>query len=175
MIKSSRSRVKTKSSLPEKICHQFSLHEIIAATDNFNSNLIIGKIRTGVVYKGLLRDDLGTLVVAVKWFVRGQSGYTGLREFRNEVQLLCQLRHQNLFPLIGFCDDKDQLILVYNYMSNKYLYDRLHGTGHDPLTWKQRLEICIGAAHGLHYLHTGAKRAVIHRNINTQNILLDDQ
>ncbi|XVF81752.1 hypothetical protein PTKIN_Ptkin15bG0181500 [Pterospermum kingtungense] len=172
--KSHRSRVKAKSSLPEQLCREFSLDEIEAATYNFDSNLIIGKGGSGVVYKGFLDDGQRTLVVAVKRIQPGSSEHT--EEFRNEVQLLCQLRHQHLVPLIGFCDEEDEQILVYKYMSNGSLYDYLHGsTGRDPLPWKQRLEICIGAARGLHYLHTGAKRAVIHRDIKTKNILLDDQ
>lgn len=176
--KSAGNKVKlAKSSLPEQLIRQFSLDEIRAATYNFESNLIIGRGGSGVVYKGFLDDvDLGTSVVAVKRLVAARSsGHTGIEEFRNEVQLLCQLRHQHLVTLIGICDDKDELILVYNYMSNGSLYDCLHGIGRDPLPWKQRLEICIGVARGLHYLHTGAKRAVIHRDIKTKNILLDDQ
>ncbi|XVF81740.1 hypothetical protein PTKIN_Ptkin15bG0180300 [Pterospermum kingtungense] len=126
--------------------------------------------------KGYLDDGHGTSVVGVKRYMSGSLGHIALEQLQNEVQLLCQLRHDHLVSHIRFCDDKDQLILVYEYISNGSLYDCLHGsTGHDLLPWKQRLEICIGAARGLHYLHTGAKRAVIHHHIKTRNILLDDQ
>ncbi|XWS36841.1 hypothetical protein CRYUN_Cryun20dG0120400 [Craigia yunnanensis] len=170
-IKSPRSRVKAKSSLPEQLCRQFSLDEIRAATSNFDPNLVIGMGGSGVVYKGFIDD--GT-VVAFKRLMPESSRQKGL-ELQNEVQLLCQLHHQNLVSLIGFCDEKYEKILVYQHMSKGSLHDYLHGTGHDPLPWKQRLEICIGPARGLHYLHAGAKRAVIHRDIKTKNILLDDQ
>ncbi|OMP06670.1 hypothetical protein COLO4_07985 [Corchorus olitorius] len=172
-----RSRVKeaNESSLLEQLCRRFSLNEILAATFNFDSNLVIGRDGSGTVYKGFMDD--GNLVVAVKRlssFLLSRKEV--VEEFRNDVQLLCQLRHQHLVSLIGFCDEEDETILVYNYMTNGSLYDHLHGNnGYDPLSWKQRLEICIGAAWGLHYLHSGAKRAIIHRDIKTKNILLDDQ
>ncbi|OMP11303.1 hypothetical protein COLO4_03901 [Corchorus olitorius] len=179
-IKLPRSRAKSanEASLPEGLCRQFSLKEIRASTFNFDSKFVIGRGGSGDVYKGVM--DNGTLVVAVKRLKPRTSSRAreklGLEEFRNEVKLLCQLRHQHLIYLIGFCHEKDEKILVYNYMSNGSLYDRLHNSiGYDPLSWKQRLEICIGPARGLHYLRTGAKRAIIHRDIKTNNILMDGQ
>ncbi|KAK9013172.1 hypothetical protein V6N11_041191 [Hibiscus sabdariffa] len=170
-IKQPKSR--GESSLPQHLCRRFSLHHIRAATRNFDSKLVIGKGGSAVVYKGFF--DHGASVLAVKRFLVGSSMQKTLEDFRNEVQLFCQLRHQDIVPVIGFCDNEDEKIIVYNYMSQGSLFDNLHGTRHDPLPWKQRLEICIGVARGLHYLHAGAKRAVIHRDIKTRNILLDDQ
>ncbi|TYH63786.1 hypothetical protein ES332_D07G218500v1 [Gossypium tomentosum] len=168
------SKGKAKSSLPQHLYRRFSLHEIRVATKNFDSHLVLGKGSSAVVYKGFFDD--GASVFAVKYLQHGSSRQTMLEDFLNEAQLLCQLRHQHIVSLIGFCDEGDKIIIVYNYMSQGTLFDHLHGTGHhDPLPWKQRLEICIGVACGLHYLHTGAKRAVIHRDIKTKNILLDDQ
>ncbi|KAG4192817.1 hypothetical protein ERO13_A07G181180v2 [Gossypium hirsutum] len=172
-LKKKPSKGKAKSSLPQHLCRRFSLDEIRVATNNFDSHLVIGTGGSAVVYKGLFDD--GASVFAVKYFLLGSSRQKTLEDFRNEMQLLCQLRHQHILTLIGFCDEaEDEKVIVFNYMSNGSLFDHLHGTRYDPLPWKQRLEICIGAARGLHYLHVGAKRAVIHRDIKTKNILLDD-
>ncbi|GKV51060.1 hypothetical protein SLEP1_g57736 [Rubroshorea leprosula] len=97
----------------------------------------------------------------------------GVERFQNEEQLLCQLRHQNLVSLLGFCHEKDERILVYEHMTHRGLSDHLFGNA-DPPPWKRRLEICIGAARGLHYIHTGAKYAIIHHDPNCSNILLDE-
>ncbi|GKU97406.1 hypothetical protein SLEP1_g10555 [Rubroshorea leprosula] len=175
-------RGRKPSALPKGLCRQFSLAELKAATNNFDDDL---KIREGgfcPLYKGFI--DGGSLVVAVKRLSALSSGSAveeirigseeqGVEEFRNEVQVLCQLRHQNLVSLLGFCHEKDERILVYEHMTPGGLDDHLFKND-VPLPWKRRLEICIGVARGLHYLHTGAKHAIIHRGVKPSNILLDE-
>ncbi|GMI66226.1 MEDOS 2 [Hibiscus trionum] len=158
------------SLLPSDLCRRFSIIELKEATLNFDDQFIIGSGGFGNVYRG--RIDGGSTTVAIKRL--DSSSRQGFREFQTELELLSKLRHVNLVSLIGFCDDHGEMILVYEYMHRGTLRDHLYKTKNPPLPWKRRLEICIGAARGLQYLHAGVKHPIIHRDIKSTNILLDE-
>lgn len=151
-------------------CHEFTLGEITSATNNFNEDLVIGEGGFGKVYKGIVVLDGVVIDVAIK---RAKANSRqGFKEFQNEINFH-SFYHMNLVSLLGYCQESNELILVYEYMAEGSLCDHLYKKQKQPLSWNQRLEICIGAARGIHYLHTGRTTPVIHRDIKSANILLD--
>jgi serine/threonine protein kinase len=157
--------------VPDGFCREFSIHEILAATNDFSDSLVIGQGGFAKVYRGEI--DNGTRTVAIK---KSKSMSPELRkEFRDEILMVSRFRHSHLVSLIGYCETDDEMILVYEYMNGGTLDDNLHKFRVFPLCWVERLKISIGVARALDYLHTGTgiNNKVIHRDIKSSNILLD--
>ncbi|GJT79362.1 receptor like protein kinase S.2-like protein, partial [Tanacetum coccineum] len=160
-------------------CRVFSLAEIKLATNDFDDALVIGKGGFGKVYKGKFDFWQGIDVAIKRSNLNSNQGAT---EFWAEIEMLSKFRHSHIVSLLGYCEEVGtrEMILVYEYMPNGSLDDHLHEKRSDrsnssPLTWIQMLNICIGAARGLDYLHTGTsvQIRVIHRDVKSANILLD--
>ncbi|KAM7485625.1 hypothetical protein LguiA_001634 [Lonicera macranthoides] len=171
----------------EDLCRRFSLDDIKLATNNFDDSMVIGKGGFGTVYKGDIIDNNGAYTtVAFKRL--NPLSKQGAPEFWTEINMLSNFRHSHLVSLIGYCDHDNEMILVYEYMVRGTLADHLYKISKNnnsynnnignslPLSWVQRLKICIGAARGLEYLHTGTAilERVIHRDVKSSNILLDE-
>ncbi|KAG2666975.1 hypothetical protein I3760_15G090900 [Carya illinoinensis] len=138
-------------------------------TNNLAERNEIGSGAYGKVYRGLLSDGL---VVAIK---RAQQGSTqGLLEFKTEIELLSRVHHKNLVGLVGFCFEQGEQILIYKFMPNGTIRDSLLGKSSIYLDWNKRLYVALDSATGLAYLHEHANPSIIHRDVKSMNILLDE-
>ncbi|CAA2957373.1 Serine threonine kinase [Olea europaea subsp. europaea] len=150
----------------------FTFVTLANATDQFHDDNMLGKGGFGPVYKGKLADGKE---IAVKR-LSAASGQ-GMEEFMNEVDVISKLQHRNLVKLLGCCVDKDEKILVYEYMTNKSLDVFLFDTSHPLqkiLDWKKRFSIIEGIGRGLLYLHRDSILKIIHRDLKPSNVLLDN-
>ncbi|XP_059442343.1 calcium/calmodulin-regulated receptor-like kinase 1 [Corylus avellana] len=145
---------------------EYSYKDLQKATCNFTT--LIGQGAFGPVYRAKMSTGE---TVAVK--VLATDSKQGAKEFQTEVMLLGRLHHRNLVNLIGYCEEKGQHILIYVYMSKGSLASHLYSEKHEPLGWDLRAHIALDVARGLEYLHDGAVPPVIHRDIKSSNILLD--
>ncbi|KAK7376655.1 hypothetical protein VNO80_02069 [Phaseolus coccineus] len=166
-IESLGSNSKTK---PKKAsATSYSFRELATAARGFKEENLIGEGGFGKVYKGRL--STGQLVAIKQLRLDGES-HQGNREFVTEVLMLSLLHHSNLVKLFGYCTHGDQRLLVYEYMAmgslEQYLSEK------NPLGWRNRLKIGVGAARGLQYLHCVANPPVIYRDLKSANILLDN-
>ncbi|KAG6576951.1 putative receptor-like protein kinase, partial [Cucurbita argyrosperma subsp. sororia] len=146
---------------------KFSYKEIKKATDSFSTT--IGQGGYGTVYKAQFSEDL---VLAVKRM--NKVSEQGEDEFGREIELLARLHHRHLVALRGFCVEKHERFLVYEYMANGSLKDHLHAPGRTPLSWQTRIQIAIDVANALEYLHYYCDPPLCHRDIKSSNILLDE-
>ncbi|KAM7269237.1 hypothetical protein ACFE04_024734 [Oxalis oulophora] len=154
--------------MDEGVAYYIPLSELEEATNNFSKR--IGKGSFGPVFYGRMKDGKE---LAVKTMADPSSH--NAKQFVTEVALLSRIHHRNLVPLIGYCEEQHQRILVYEYMHNGTLRDHLHGTiNQQRLDWMARLCIAEDAAKGLEYLHTGCNPSIIHRDVKTSNILLNN-
>ncbi|KAK9989776.1 hypothetical protein SO802_030015 [Lithocarpus litseifolius] len=149
----------------------FDLESILIATNNFSNENKLGQGGYGPVYKGKLPNGQE---MAVKRLSSVSS--QGLQEFKNEVVLIARLQHRNLVKLYGYCIEGTEKILLYEYMPNKsldfFIFDQKQSV---LLDWEMRFNIIWGIARGLLYLHQDSRLRIIHRDLKTSNILLDQE
>ncbi|OAO95441.1 hypothetical protein AXX17_AT5G59060 [Arabidopsis thaliana] len=148
---------------------RFTYSEVMKMTNNFQR--VVGEGGFGVVCHGTIN---GSKQVAVK--VLSHSSSQGYKHFKAEVDLLLRVHHTNLVSLVGYCDEGDHVALIYEFMSNGDLRQHLSGNRSGSfINWGNRLRIALEAALGLEYLHSGCTPPIVHRDIKTTNILLDEQ
>ncbi|XP_007046368.2 PREDICTED: proline-rich receptor-like protein kinase PERK9 isoform X1 [Theobroma cacao] len=148
----------------------YTYEELAKATNGFSEQNLLGEGGFGAVYKGFLLDGRE---VAVKQLKIG--GGQGEREFKAEVEIISRIHHRHLVSLVGYCISENRRLLIYEYVPNNTLYFHLHaGEGRPVLDWATRVKIAAGAARGIAYLHEDCHPRIIHRDIKSSNILLDN-
>ncbi|CAN6997898.1 unnamed protein product [Brassica rapa subsp. trilocularis] len=187
-VTTSLGKSETRPSNPSIITkdRRITYPEVLRMTNNFQR--VLGKGGFGTVYHGNLDDAQ----VAVKML--SHSSAQGYKEFKAEVELLLRVHHRHLVGLVGYCDDGDNLALIYEYMANGDLRENMSGKrfgrkrysskhskpitgkrGGNVLTWENRMQIAVEAAQGLEYLHNGCRPPMVHRDVKTTNILLNER
>lgn len=147
----------------------FSYDELAQVTNGFSQKNLLGQGGFGCVYKGVLADGRE---IAVKQLKIG--GSQGEREFKAEVEIISRVHHRHLVTLVGYCISEQHRLLVYDYVPNNTLHFHLHAPGRPVMTWETRVKVAAGAARGIAYLHEDCHPRIIHRDIKSSNILLDN-
>ncbi|XWS74017.1 hypothetical protein CRYUN_Cryun02cG0179300 [Craigia yunnanensis] len=174
-----RQRSGSSSSKHAEKTEIFSLLELVNATNSFSVENRIGAGSFGVVYKGKLPDGREVAIKRGETSAKVKKFQEKETAFDSELALLSRLHHKHLVGLVGFCQENDERLLVYQYMSNGSLYDHLHNKDNIEKdssilnSWKMRIKIALDAARGIEYLHNYAVPPIIHRDIKSSNILLD--
>uniref|UniRef100_A0A0D9XCN6 Protein kinase domain-containing protein n=1 Tax=Leersia perrieri TaxID=77586 RepID=A0A0D9XCN6_9ORYZ len=149
---------------------RFRYSEMAAATRNFAEETKIGRGGFGPVYRGYLNDE--QRYVAIKVLTEGEQSQQGMREFQAELTVMSQVRHRNIVQLLGWCDCRRGLFLVYELMPEGSLDKHLYDTNR-LLSWPNRYNIAIGLGSALQYLHQDCNRCVVHGDIKPANVMLD--
>ncbi|XP_010554663.1 PREDICTED: LOW QUALITY PROTEIN: putative serine/threonine-protein kinase-like protein CCR3 [Tarenaya hassleriana] len=178
MLSMRRQRSGTSSKHADK-AEEFTFSELAAATGNFSLENKIGSGSFGVVYKGKLSDGREVAIKRGEISAKAKKFQEKESAFDSEIAFLSRLHHKHLVRLVGYCEEREERLLVYDYMKNGALYDHLHHKEnvekHSSLinSWKIRIRIALDAARGIEYLHNYAVPPIIHRDIKSSNILLD--